>query len=186
MINLKPILIRNGVTTIHPLRNSDLEPEKLQKIKEDLFAIYSNEETIKFIPHKKTSTIEDVEKKINKIRFGYNTKGSYAHFVTLDKFDKIIGEINIISPLGTSDYNIPNYDISDVWFIEYAKYANIGKFGIITNAVGEIIDRLKSQGVTRIGAVCFRENIDSIKILKNLNFCNVTSFDNYQDYYELK
>ena len=71
MFELKPIILDNGIITIHPIRNSDLIPEKYEKIKNDLFAIYNNEITTKYIPEKKVKTLNDIEMKLAKARLGY-------------------------------------------------------------------------------------------------------------------
>lgn len=186
MIEFKPINLSDGKTSIHPFRNSDMTEKKMEQIIQDIYSIYSNNETVKYIPEKKINTFKEAINRFQKIRLNYGLKTSYTHFITVNSIGRIVGEINIISPLGASDYKIPNYDLSNVWFIEYAKNIDLGKFGLITRSLAVVISNLKKQGISKIGAVCFRENKASIKILLNLEFEKIAQFDVYQDYYELK
>ena len=89
-------------------------------------------------------------------------------------------------PQEQDNYEIPNYDISETWFIEYAKYGGLGKYGIMTRALKAILLELKKQGVKKVGAVSFPENIASTNILIKLGFEKITAFDQFQDYFELK
>lgn len=186
MIKIKPIIVTDGKITIHPIRNSDLNKEKIEQIIEDMYSIYSNNETVKYIPDKKLNSFKEAIDRFQKIRLNYGLQTSFTHFITINSIGRIAGEINIISPLGASSYKIPNYELKDVWFIEYAKNIGLGKFGIITRSLKVIIKDLNEQGISKFGAVCFRENKESIKVLLNLGFNKITQFDIYQDYYELR
>jgi len=180
MIEFKPIFLDNGVTQIHPLRQMDME--RHDDLVNDLFEIYSDKETTRFIPEKRVSNQKEIVDRLFGVTIGYHRKESFTHFITLKEFNKTIGQIDIHSPIRIEQH----YDVKGTWFIEYALNRQLWGHGVMSGAVGAVIQKLKTQGIIKIAAACMPDNLGSICILEKVGFIRTRKFDTKQDLYELK
>jgi RimJ/RimL family protein N-acetyltransferase len=182
MSKLKPINLDNGVIRIHPLRISDIEREN--EIIESLFEILSDEENTKFIPEKRANDIKQISMNMLGVTFRYTQELGYTHFISLKESKEVIGQINIITPKGIEFES--EYGIKDNWFIEYFLKKKYWGYGIMGGILTAVVLEMKKQGITNVCAVCYRENIASIKTLEKSGFIRVSEFDLKQDLYKLK
>lgn len=180
MDNINPINLNNGVIHIHGYRKIDMQ--RLESFETDLFEILGNPENTKFIPERYIANKQDIGKLLLGVTMGYANKTRWSHFLSLVQFNnKVVGQIDILSPSSVKK----SYNIENMWFIEYYLNMAIWNKGIMTSALGAVISNLKEQGITNIGALCQRDNISSISILKKLGFNRQNIIDNKQDYYKL-
>jgi len=182
MNTLRPINLDNGVTIIHPLRQSDIL--RYDQIVDNLFEILSDEENTKFIPEKRVLSKDRISKELLGITFRYDKQLGYTHFITLKDNNEILGQINIITPKGIKSES--QYGIKDTWFIEYFLNKKVWNFGVMSGAINAIVGNMKEQGITKISALCMPENISSIKILTKSGFKRIKKFDLKQDLYGLQ
>ena len=181
MNELKPIVLDNGVTLIHPLRTVDLQG--IDELTDNLFEILNDKENTEYIPEKRIENKQKLSEQLFGVTLQYNQKLGYTHFIRLKANNEVLGQINIITPKAvklTSSYNIENS-----WFIEYFLNKKVWGFGIMSKAIKAIVQNMKEQGVETISALCMPENIASIKILEKSGFKRIKRFDLKQDLYQL-
>ncbi|MBO3097682.1 GNAT family N-acetyltransferase [Gelidibacter pelagius] len=182
MNRLRPINLDNGVTIIHPLRQSDIL--RHDQIVDNLIEILSDEENTRFISEKRTDDKERVSNELLGVTFRYDQQLGYTHFITLKNNNEVLGQINIITPKGIETET--QYKIKDTWFIEYYLNKKVWNLGVMSGAIKAIVESMKDQGITKISALCMPENIGSIKILTKSGFKRTQKFDLKQDVYELQ
>jgi RimJ/RimL family protein N-acetyltransferase len=190
MNKLKAINLDLGVFEIHPLRQSDLVD--MNNFVNGIIELMSDAETTEFIPEKKILTPEQVNEQISGIVISYQQELGYMHYITHKEENMIAGQINILTP----KYIEQVYQIKDTWFIEYVLHKDLCGKGIMTKILSIVIDELKEQNIKRLGAVCFEENIPSIKVLEKNGFKKTSLLDKgfypvkspkyTQAYYELQ
>lgn len=62
------------------------------------------------------------------------------------------------------------YGMKDTWFIEYFLNKRFWQHSLMGDAVASVMQNMELQGIERIGALCFIENLASITLLKNMGF----------------
>ena len=179
MNKLKPIILDNGLIQIHPLRSSDLM--KHDKIVNDLFEIFSDSETLTYNKEKIVTDKKTVAMQLLGVSMGYEQQLRYTHFLTLKEYDKVIGEILILSPKSVE----PSYNIKDTWIIEYFLNKQLWNNGIMTGVIQVIIEQMQEQDINKIGVLVDRDNLSSIRVLQKVGFIRIKQFDLKQDYYEI-
>ena len=147
----------------------------------DIYEMRSDDETLKFVPEQRLSDLKAAEDEFNKFLFANSTGVSFTHFIT-DKFNgKTIGLITIVAPeLASRLYKMEKYE----WMIEYLLNKNYCGHGLMTSFLKIFVSNMNEQGIKTIGAVCFRNNLASIRVLEKVGFVKKGNFDIYQDYYE--
>ncbi len=175
---IQPILLESEDTIIHPLRNLDMG--RLDQITNDLFELFSDSLVFKYSPEKKVVSIKEANDAVFGIITGYN-HGTYAHFITYKKNLEVIGVFYLVSPsLAQSKYSsIP----TSTWLIEYYLKPKYWGMSIIPNVLTAVLNKMITQSITKFGAIVFRDNLNSIKVLDKLNFKFYAKFDFYQDLY---
>lgn len=181
MNELKPIVLDNGITLIHPLRRIDLQG--IDELTDNLFEILNDEENTKYISEKRVENKKKLSNQLLGVSSQYDKKLGYTHFIRLKANNEILGQINIITPKGVKLNS--NYNIENSWFIEYFLNKKVWGFGIMSKAIQAIVQNMKEQGVETISALCVPENIASIKILEKSGFNRVSKIDFKQDLYQL-
>lgn len=179
MNKLKPIILDNGVIQIHPLRSSDLL--KHDMIVNDLFEIFSDGETLTYNKEKIVADKKTVAINLLGVSMGYEQQLRYTHFLTLKEYDKVIGEIIILSPKSVE----PSYNIKATWIIEYFLNKQFWNKGIMTGVIQVIIEKMQEQNINKIGALVDRDNLSSTRVLDKVRFRKIKEFDLKQDYYEI-
>lgn len=117
---------------------------------------------------------------------GYETKTSYMYFLFDTDADKLIGILNIISPIGIkSSYPAIEYitnlenEMDTTWAIEYYIEPKYWNKGICSYFVNALLIILKEQGVKNITAISNTKNKISNHLLEKLNF---KPFVKHEDY----
>jgi len=154
-----------------------------EKMAQDIYEILSDDEVLKFIPEKRLKSIEDARNFLTGTVFAYQYERNFTHFIKIKEINKTIGVINVITPKTVEqDYKfVSKY----TWMIEYYIHQAVWGRNIMSDVFPYFVKRMLSQGVEKIGAACFPDNIASIKLLEKAEFVKKHKFDNVQDYYEL-
>ena len=180
MDNINPINLNNGTIHIHGLRKIDMQ--RLPIMEDDIYEILSDPNNVQYILERHITNKEDVSKLLLGVTFGYATKTRWTHFISLVKHnDKVVGQIDILSP-GLVE---KKYGLKNIWLVEYFLHKDLWNKGIMTGALGAVLQNIQEQGVTNIGALCQRENITSIKVLEKIGFKRKSTFDTKQDFFAL-
>ena len=181
MDNIKPINLGNEIIRIHGLRKTDML--RLSFIEDDIYEILSNIDNVQYIPQRHITNKEDVSKLLLGVTFGYETKSRWTHFISLvESNNKVIGQIDVLSPTLVEK----NYGLKNIWLVEYLLHIDFWNKGIMTNTLGAVLKNIKEQGITNIGALCQRENINSIKVLEKVGFERKDTFDTKQDLFTFR
>ena len=176
---LKPIYIETEELIIHPLRPEDLE--RYDELVADIYVILSDEQTLKYIPFKRLSSIQEAELFLQTQMINYHAQRNYIHFITDKKQGKVIGLIDLISPdLAREHYSIHAYP----YFIEFYLHGPASGGYVMTRILPRIITALTGQGIQGIAAVVNRKNIAAKRVLEKAQFAYKARFDLLQDLYE--
>ena len=169
---LKPIFIETEELMIHPLRPEDLD--RYDELVADIYVILSDEQTLKYIPFKRLSSIQEAELFLQAQMINYHAHRNYIHFITDKKQGKVIGLIDLISPdLAREHYSIHAYP----YFIEFYLHGPASGGYVMTRDLPRIIDALTRQGIQGIGAVVNRKNIAAKRVLEKAQFAYKARFD---------
>lgn len=173
-----PIHLEGKDIIIHPLTNMDMLRHDF--IVKNLFELYSDPYVIKYSPEKKLTSLKEAVDLVHGIVLGY-INGNYTHFLTFKKDMEVIGVFSLISPsYAQSKYpGIP----PSTWFIEYYLKQEFWGQRIIPNVLTVVFEKLVTQSIYQYGALVFRENVNSIKVLEKLDFKLYSKFDYYKDLY---
>lgn len=176
---LKPIYIETEELMIHPLRPEDLE--RYDELVADIYVILSDEQTLKYIPFKRLSSIQEAELFLQAQMINYHARRNYIHFITDKKQGKVIGLIDLISPdLAREHYSIHDYP----YFIEFYLHGPASGGYVMTRILPRVIAALTRQGIQGIGAVVNRKNMAAKRVLEKAQFAYKARFDLLQDLYE--
>ncbi len=177
---LDPIFIKNGNFLIHTFGPEEIQ--RISSIAQDVYAIFSDEMTLKFLPQKRLQSVQQAEKLLKTNLLNFHAGKNYLHFITDELTGRVIGLIDIISP----DTAKEHYDFSQYpHFIEfYLAGANAGKL-IMSKLLPVFIEVIRGQNLKQLGAVVHRHNVSSIKVLKRSGFKLEAGFDSIQDFYKI-
>jgi L-amino acid N-acyltransferase YncA len=164
--------------SIHPFGPQDLLGYESLAI--EIFEILSDNETLKFIPEKRVSSIDEAKNWLNCAILNFHAGRNRAHFITAKKSGTLVGLIDIIPPAVAGEhYELAHYP----FFIEfYLKGGAKGK-SIMSNLLPPVIRELKLQGMQEIAAVVNRENMAARVFLQKSGFKHLCRFDGLQDLY---
>jgi RimJ/RimL family protein N-acetyltransferase len=178
---IKPIIFENEQFLIHPFRQVDAN--RYDSLIEDIYKILSDNEVLSFIPEKRLSNKEEAKNFIFSIIAGYEQQTSYAFFITIKDINRTIGVINLISPKKSKEnYILKEYN----WMIEYFMLKAAWGRNIMSEILPVFKERVLSQGIEKLGAICKQNNYGSIRVLEKSGFKKSFKFDSTQDYYEAK
>jgi [ribosomal protein S5]-alanine N-acetyltransferase len=176
---IKPIIFESEQFLIHPFRQ--INANRYDSITEDVYKILSDNEVLTFIPEKRLSNKEEAKNFIFSIIAGYEQETSYAYFITIKDINRTIGIINLISPKKTKEnYVLEEYN----WMIEYYMLKAAWGRNIMSEILPAFKERVLSQGIKKLGAICKQANYGSIRVLEKSGFKKTFKFDLTQDYYE--
>jgi len=176
---LKPIFLENDKLLIHPFRPEDLQ--RFEQLTQDIFSILSDDHTLKFIPGKRLTNLEEAAAFLRTMVINYHTGLNYIHFITDKQLNKVVGIIDLISPaVARAHYQIDHYP----FFIEFYLSGFASGCYIMTEILPSVIDKLLQQGISSVGAVVNRNNIAARKVLEKARFTYKQPFDAVQDFYE--
>lgn len=176
----KSFTFENDNYLIHPFRPEDLN--RFAEITKEVFCILSDDHTLKFVPNKRLSTLEQAELFLKTMLINAHAGLNYLHFITDKSLGKVVGIIDLISPkVAQEHYHIDHYP----FFIEFYLSSFASGCYLMTSLLPPIVDEILAQGIPSIGAVVNRDNIAARKVLEKALFTYKQPFDPVQDFYEI-
>jgi RimJ/RimL family protein N-acetyltransferase len=178
---LKPVFFENEQLLIHPFRPDDLQ--RFDELTRDIYAILSDNRTLKFIPGKRLHNLEEAGLFLQTMIVNYHSGRNYIHFISDKHLNKVVGIIDLISPeVAREHYEMDHYP----FFIEFYLSGRATGCYIMTEILPPIVDRILAQGISSIGAVVNRQNTAAKKVLERAQFTYKAQFDIHQDFYETR
>tara|TARA_R110001583_G_scaffold74156_5_gene205576 strand:+ start:1704 stop:2240 length:537 start_codon:yes stop_codon:yes gene_type:complete len=169
------IHLSNNEFTIHTLGRV-----VSNKTAENLFLLLSNDDNLKYCSGMRINSKDEINSYITGFEKGFSKNDRYTYFITRISTSSIIGEITLTPPnIVKSEYGLEN-----VWFIQYLLDQQYWDHGIMTLILKDFIHHIKSK-IVKLGAICHKENISSIKVLEKLNFKNIDKKEFELEYFEL-
>jgi RimJ/RimL family protein N-acetyltransferase len=177
---LAPIHIETDRYLIHSFRAQDMKRENI--IGRDIYAILSDEATLRYLPGKKLSTLKDAELFFRGNLLSYHAGKNYLHFIREKQSGKIIGIIDLISPeVAKEQYDFSHYP----YFIEFYLKGSYQGQGIMSELLPEFIKQLSKENIKEVGAVVNRSNAIARKLIQKVDFSYRSAFDPLQDFYTI-
>jgi RimJ/RimL family protein N-acetyltransferase len=177
-ILLNPIEIEHGNYLVHSFRAEEMKREK--SISRDIYAILSDEATLRYLPEKKLPSPEAATLYFRSNLLSYHAGKNYLHFITDKHTEKIVGMIDLISPeVAKEHYQLNHYP----YFIEFYLESNAQGRSIMTTLLPAFVSQLQRQHIKHLGAVVNHKNTAARKVLKKAGFVYQSPFDPLQDFY---
>ncbi len=157
-----------------------LEMYNKNQTRNELYKLLSDDNNLKYIHELKIDSSEEIEKYVTGFKKHIKDNVQYTYFIKRIKTNSIIGEFILIPPKIVKD----TYEIENVWFIQYILDSHYWDHGIMSQILEMILCYLKGK-INKVGAICDKRNVASIKILEKFHFQNIKIdwFD--LEYYEL-
>ena len=128
----------------------------------DIFALYSNEKVVKYLPLKLFDSVEDAIDEINWYEKIFKEQIGLRWVIEEAKTKKVIGTCGYLNYEKEHNRIEIGYDLNPEYW---------GK-GIMQEALSSIIHfAFTSMGINKIEAKIEPENTSSIRLLEKLNFC---------------
>lgn len=174
------ICLEKANFTIHPFGPDDFL--RYDQLVMEIYQILSNEETLKFLPDKRLTSIQEAKNWLNGSILNFHNGRNVVHFITSKITGKLVGIIDLNPPsVAREHYNLLEYP----YFIEFYLNGNAKGKSVMTNLLPVIIKHLKIKGINNIAAVVNHKNYAAGKVLKRSGFILHSDFDTYQHLYAL-
>lgn len=164
-------------------KNYKLQPftvdlsDKVQFMVNGIYDIFSQKLVNQYNTNMIVNDLKDAAQILGKAIEGYENKSCYMYFLFDTDVEKLIGVINIISPIGIKkNYPAIEYiaklenQIDATWAIEYYIEPKYWNKGICSYFVNSLLIILKEQGAKNITAISNTKNKISNHLLEKLNF----------------
>ncbi|WEK17932.1 MAG: GNAT family N-acetyltransferase [Candidatus Pedobacter colombiensis] len=177
---LEPIHIEHADLLVHSFRAEEIKG--IESVAEQVYGILSDEDTLRFLPEKRLSSVDDAETFLKGSLLNFHSGKNYLHFISNRKSEKIIGMIDVIPPeTAMQYYQLEHYP----YFIEFYLKANAGRKQVMSLVLPLFIEKVKQQRIRELAAITNRDNIGAQKVLLRSGFGFRGSFDSLQDFYTI-
>ena len=174
------ICLEKANFTIRPFGPDDLL--RYDQLVMEIYQILSNDETLKFLPNKRLTNIQEAKNWLNGSILNIYNGRNVVHYITSKITGKLVGIIDLIPPsVAREYYNLLEYP----YFIEFYLNGNAKGKSVMTNLLPVIIKQLTIKGIKNIGAVVNHKNYAAGKVLERSGFKLHSDFDPYQHLYAL-
>ena len=178
---LEPISLDNEQILIHAFRPEEFN--RYRQLVDEIYQIFSDEETLRFIPEKRLNSVEEAEGWLKTSILNYHCGRNFTHFITDKKSGRLLGMIDIVSPSRAREhYQLKHYP----YFIEFYLSSNAKGRKIMTGLLPHIIVQLQQRKIKYLAAVSNRRNYAALKVLGRAGFEYSSPFDARQDLYQLQ
>ena len=160
------------------------KPEVLKglRLTEDLFNLLSDKETLRYLPEKHISSVQEAEQWLCTTLLNIHCGRNQTHLIISRNSRRLIGIIDIIPPLVAKEY----YRLGDYpYFIEFYLRRSVTGNSLMSNLLPKVVQLLKDNGINSIAAVVHRQNSAACKVLRRSGFQKEQWFDLNQDLYSL-
>ncbi|MFA6083547.1 GNAT family N-acetyltransferase [Mucilaginibacter sp.] len=176
----EPVIFEDKNWLIHPFRAGDFE--RFNALADQVFQILSDEKTLRFIPEKRLTSLEDAHTWLQKSILNFHTGRSYLHFISDKNTGKLAGMIDILSPGFIKQY----YTLNDYpYFLEFYLISSAQGRLLMSNLLPEVVLSLRNQGILNVAAVTNRKNSASKRVLEKAGFQYYLKFDVLQDLFKV-
>ena len=178
METLNPFHLKNNefeVAQYEVFQNESCDQKEIE-----LFELLSDEVSLKYCSELKIDSKEEIKSFVNGFKIYFEQNFQFTYFILSVKNNKIIGEFLLIPPKTV----FKTYNIEGVWFIQYILNSRYCDQGIMTQILKMIFDYLKGK-INKVGAICNKNNIASIRILEKFKFKNIKNDLFELEYFEL-
>ncbi|SDE87112.1 Protein N-acetyltransferase, RimJ/RimL family [Mucilaginibacter pineti] len=177
---LEPIHIEHAGLLVHSFRAEEIKG--IGSVAEHVYDILSDEDTLRFLPEKRLSSVNDAETFLKGSLLRFHAGKNYLHFISNKKSGKVIGMIDVIPP----ETAMQHYDLKDYpYFIEFYLKASSGRKKVMSSVLPLFMEEVKRQRIRELAAITNRENIGAQKVLLRSGFDFRGSFDSLQDFYTI-
>jgi RimJ/RimL family protein N-acetyltransferase len=178
---LKPIRFIVEEFEVSPLNGSDLE--RLDHLAKDIFAILSDEETLRFIPEKRLNNKDEAKQWLKLSILNFHSGRNYIYMIRVKVTGKIVGIIDILSPtLVKQYYLLPSYS----HFVEFYIKGEFQGSSLMSKVLPKILQVIEYQQIDVISAVADRKNFAARKVLEKSGFAKVGPFDFNKDLFNVR
>lgn len=176
----QPLSLENDDFQVHPFRSEDFN--HISTLVKEIYKLLSDDETLHFIPEKRLYSIADAHNWLKSTILNFHCGRNFVHFIKEKSTGNLLGMVDIISPqLAKAHYQIERYP----FFIEFYLSGNARGKRIMTSLLPQIIAKMQQNEIQVIGAVVNRKNLAAQKVLTKTGFTYQTSFDQFQNLYEI-
>jgi RimJ/RimL family protein N-acetyltransferase len=178
---LKPIRFIVEEYEVSPLNGYDLE--RLDHFAHDIYAILSDEETLRFIPEKRLNNKEEAMQWLKLSILNFHSGRNYIHMIKNKVTGRIVGIIDILSPtLVKQYYLLPSYS----HFVEFYIKGEYQGGSLMSKVLPKILQVIEYQQIDVISAVADRKNFAARKVLAKSGFAEVGPFDSNKDLFNMR
>ncbi len=178
---LKPIRFIVEEFEVSPLNGYDLE--RLDHFAHDIYAIHSDEETLRFIPEKRLNNKEEAMQWLKLSILNFHSGRNYIHMIKNKVTGRIVGIIDILSPtLVKQNYLLSSYP----YFVEFYIKADHQRGSLMSKVLPKVLQEAKTQQIDGIAAVADRKNFAARKVLEKSGFAKVGPFDSNKDLFNVR
>lgn len=177
---IEPILIQTETLLLHSFRAQEMHRFKSLTI--EIFQLFSQIQTTKFLPNKKLDELEQAENLLHAALLDQQAGLSQLYFITQKSDQHTIGIIELISPTkAKKHYKLDSYP----YILEFCLGAKHTRLGIMGELLPRLVNKLKCNHIKTIAAVAHPLNIPAIKVLNKAGLSQRTHFDGISHVYHL-
>jgi len=172
------ISIEDNGLLLHSFRPKDVR--RLNSMAGDVYAILSDEQTLRFLPGKRIASTDQAEAFLKSSLLSFHNGKNYLHFISDKKSGRVVGMIDLIPPeTARQHYALGYYP----YFIEFYLGRVYQQRGIMSALLPHFISSLQKKKIGSIAAVANRHNQAACRTLKKAGFVSSEPFDPLQDLY---
>lgn len=176
---LDPIYLETRQLRLHPVGAAELL--RYQDLVTEVFGLFSDAETLHFIPEKKLKDIAGAEQWLKAAILSTHSGRNVIHLITEKNSGRLIGVVDLIPPaVAREHYQLGQYP----FFIEFYLKAEYKGKTLMSKLLPKILQALETQGIPKVAAVVNRRNHAASRLLAKCGFQYRQPFDVLQDFYE--
>lgn len=164
---------------VSPLNGDDLV--RLDQLARDVYAILSDEQTLRFIPEKRLNNKEEAMQWLRLSLLNFHSGRNYIHLIRTKVTGKIAGIIDILSPTVVREhYQLSSYP----HFVEFYIKGELQGGSLMSKILPKIVQVIKAQDIGVVAAVADRKNFAARKVLEKSGFAHIERFDATKDLFK--
>ncbi|SDE63605.1 Protein N-acetyltransferase, RimJ/RimL family [Mucilaginibacter pineti] len=176
---LDPLYLETRQLRLNPIDAAELL--RYRDLITEVFELFSDAETLHFIPEKKLNHLAEAEQWLKAAILSAHSGRNVIHLITDKSSGRLAGIVDIIPPaVAREHYRLGYYP----FFIEFYLKAEYKGKTLMSKLLPKILQALEAQGIPKVAAVVNRRNYAASKLLAKCGFHYREPFDVLQDFYE--
>lgn len=164
---------------VSPLNGNDLV--RLDQLAKDVYAILSDEQTLRFIPEKRLNNKEEAMQWLKLSLLNFHSGRNYVYLIRTKVTGKVAGIIDVLSPAFVREhYQLSSYP----YFVEFYIKGELQGGSLMSKVLPEVLRAVRKQNIDVIAAVADRNNFAAQKVLERSGFANIEAFDATKDLFQ--